>query len=292
MTTDLWILLAIISGVIICILIGTCCCLLHFITKNRTLVNEKKHHTKNKNGAQQPLNKLHNNSNNKMTQNIPKQSQIGTTSNTSTVISGQVHTNHQGITPNDLNTTLSNGQYSDFDPDFLVHPEINYLSASQSQASNSNSIINQFNNRMPHAPHNNNHILNATVTASTSIEDIRSGYPLPLHLNHSNHTNPSPNSQYIISQQMMKHQMEQQKKLDAQRHRLQDIVSNAPNKLQQIAPNHISFEEEVGKGKFGKVFRALWTDTRTMTQKTVAVKWFKQDEVDQEVFEDFLKEIC
>eukprot|EP01084_Bolivina_argentea_P123124 218211_1 len=93
-----------------------------------------------------------------------------------------------------------------------------------------------------------------------------------------------------IYQQQQKLNIVQQQLIE-QENRLREIVRNARNKLQMIESKHISFEYEVGRGKFGKVFRALWTDTYSKQQKTVAVKWFKQDEVDSEVFEDFLKEI-
>ena len=232
MSTDLYILLAIISSVVVCILFGTCCCLLHFITKNRTLVNEKNQTEKGgKNAAQQPLNKLQHHSNSKTMQNIPQQSQIGATSNTSTVISGgQVQTTNSNMTLNmdmtgtastnsipmkpNLNTMLSNGQYSDFDPDFLVHPEINYLSASQA----SNSLSYRMAQTQQHAHRMNNMNMGqplnaATVTASTSIEDMRRGHPLPLHLNHNNHTVPTSNHPYIVSSALIQHQMEQQRKL-------------------------------------------------------------------------------
>ena len=107
----------------------------------------------------------------------------------------------------------------------------------------------------------------------------------------SNHSNNAPQQHH--PQPLNPYQLQQRKEAE-QRRRLQQIVDQARNKLQMIESRHISFEYEVGRGKFGKVFRALWTDSHSASkqQKTVAVKWFKQDEVDQEVFEDFLKEIC
>lgn len=109
------------------------------------------------------------------------------------------------------------------------------------------------------------------------------------NINH--HSNNAPQQHH--PQPLNPYQVQQRKEAE-QRRRLQQIVDQARNKLQMIESRHISFEYEVGRGKFGKVFRALWTDSHSASkqQKTVAVKWFKQDEVDQEVFEDFLKEIC
>ena len=63
--------------------------------------------------------------------------------------------------------------------------------------------------------------------------------------------------------------------------------------MQSIDPKHLSFEYELDRDQFSKVFRAQWTVSNN--QKTVAVKWFKQDEIDNELheaFQNFIKEIC
>ena len=167
-------------------------------------------------------------------------------------------------------------------------------------------------------------MMNNTVTISTSLSNpaahgmisttsngnLSGGHrsnALPLSMNNSipnnhsnlvqnngghNNNNGQQHNGTYHNRGGMGHLNPRQQRAREQRQKLEKIVSTARNKLQLIDSKHIAFEYEVGRGKFGKVFRALWTDTNTKQQKTVAVKWFKQDEVDQEVFEDFLKEIC
>jgi len=150
--------------------------------------------------------------------------------------------------------------------DFLVHPEFDYASPISSNSGNGS---------------NSNHRL-ALYGASRSPAP---GLRQTVNLNY-----PPPQSQPQLAAQQTPQQIALNK-LQSQRRRIQAIVKNAKNKLHLVDASHIAFEYEIGRGKFGKVFRALWTDTTTKRQRTVAVKWFKQDEVDEEVFEDFVKEI-
>lgn len=63
------------------------------------------------------------------------------------------------------------------------------------------------------------------------------------------------------------------------------------SKVPEINVNELRFMYEVGKGKFGKVFCASWSPSSSKSSKIVAVKWLKQNDVDESSFEDFMKEI-
>eukprot|EP01083_Nonionella_stella_P033899 92762_1 len=303
------IIVASVIGIIfVIIILATCYCVYYFWKKNKKLVNEQKK-------EEQPLNH-----NGEAIHDDPTAADDPTNPNNHPRQSGMkgiavdprmmVHMpNNPANTPYSQEETTNSSDYpatngfdpNGFDANFLVHPE-QYLSASQTSNSGngSNGNLKGFMGtaNMAMKPHPLN---TATVTSSQSLSGPQQSNRNPMV--HSMHNvsnmhnmsnNPtlikqsvSPNNRRVIPH----HIQEMHRKLADQKHRLHDIVRNARNKLQLIDSKHISFEYEVGRGKFGKVFRALWTDSTTKQQKTVAVKWFKQDEVDQEVFEDFLKEI-
>ena len=285
-TTTVIVIASAVVGLLLCLVICTCFCLYLFWRKNRKLEQEQDH--SNRHTAKQPLH----NSSDTLSRLSHKPDSSGHdihtrgrggegTNDTNTGMTGSEPTERTPYSADETTSseynahTGSTGKWQGFDPNFLVHPE-QYLSASQGSnsggkmaaiLSTSGSDRDRGRGSSQHPQSHSNRGGHRSVIQYQSTAITRSG---------------SGSVSKTTAQRMTR---------NLQRQRLAEIVKNARNALQLIESRIISLECEIGRGKFGKVFRGMWTDTASKEQKTVAVKWFKQDEVDEAVFEDFVKEI-